>query len=274
MCYSKEELPEVLYHYCSWGTFENIIKHRTIRFSDVMKSKDTREIVYLFERYLERQGKKEESISKDLFEREVRRDLKGQTYYTFCLSKEKDLLSQWRGYAPNGGISIGFSTKMIQKWSKSINVLGAKAKVSPVIYINCIEDIFKKKKIDFAHTNNYQLLLEMAPQYKNDGFKEEKEVRIFFRNYFEPRDGEDELPTVLSGGEPCSIGFYLTTDVGLKSYYDILFDYDMIKEVIIGPKLNVGVKELEALLRNLSEELDNYIKNGIIKIEKTKLSFR
>lgn len=62
MCYSKEELPEVLYHYCSWGTFENIIKHRTIRFSDVMKSKDTREIVYLFERYLERQGKKEGSI--------------------------------------------------------------------------------------------------------------------------------------------------------------------------------------------------------------------
>lgn len=271
---SKEELPEVLYHYCSWETFENIIKHRTIRFSDVMKSNDTQEIFYLFEKYLERQGGKKKDISNGMFECGLKKDFNGQTYYTFCLSKAKDLLSQWRGYAPNGGVSIGFSTEMLQKWSQSIEVLGEKAKVSSVKYVNCSEDIFKGKKIDFVHVNNYPFLLEMAPQYKNDGFKEEQEVRVFFKNYFELRDGADTLPTVLSGADPCTIGFCFTTAVGLKSYYDIPFNYNMIKEVIIGPKLNIEIKELDLLLRNSSEELYDYVKSGNVKIEKTKLSYR
>lgn len=32
----------------------------------------------------------------------------------FCLSEEPDLLSQWRGYTPNGGYAIGFRTEVLE----------------------------------------------------------------------------------------------------------------------------------------------------------------
>jgi hypothetical protein len=34
-------------------------------------------------------------------------------YYVFSLSSERDLLSQWRGYAPSGGYSVGFDVKSL-----------------------------------------------------------------------------------------------------------------------------------------------------------------
>lgn len=34
--------------------------------------------------------------------------------YVCCFSKEGSLLSQWRGYAPNGGLSIGFDSDVLK----------------------------------------------------------------------------------------------------------------------------------------------------------------
>lgn len=53
MCIN-EELPDTLYHYCSWEAFEKIIANKTIRFSDVMKSNDSEEIIYLFKQCWEK----------------------------------------------------------------------------------------------------------------------------------------------------------------------------------------------------------------------------
>jgi hypothetical protein len=36
-------------------------------------------------------------------------------YFTFSLSEEPDLLSQWRGYAPDGGYSVGFKVGDLKK---------------------------------------------------------------------------------------------------------------------------------------------------------------
>ena len=271
MSYIDLKLPKVLYHYCSWKTFENIIKHKTIRFSDVMKSNDSQEIIYLFKKYLDMQ---EKDLPSALFEKEIKKALIGQTYYTFCLSKKKDLLSQWRGYASDGGVCIGFSTKKLEQWAKSIEVLESKAEIIPVLYIDSMKELCESVKSDPIHAKHFEQLLKWSCKYKNKGFKEEEEVRICFRNYYEFCDEQYELPVVKQAGNKCDLNFILTKNAILKSYYDILFDYDMINEIMIGPRLNFTPGELKTYLLNCSVELYNLISKGQIKLTKTKLSFR
>ena len=43
---SKDEVPEILYHYCSIKTFKEIIKNKTIRLTDIFKMKDSSEVTH------------------------------------------------------------------------------------------------------------------------------------------------------------------------------------------------------------------------------------
>lgn len=269
MCHLK--LPTALYHYCSWEIFDNILKHKKIRFSDVMKSNDSQEIIYIFEQYLSMQ---KSNLSLELFKREIQKALTVQTYYAFCLSKKKDLLSQWRGYAFDGGICIGFSTEKLVQWSESIECLGSTAAIIPVQYVDLMKELCGSVTFDPIHINNFEQLLEWSCKCKNKGFKEEEEVRICFRNYYELCDEQSELPVVKQAGNKCGINFSLAKNAVLKSYYDIPFDYDMINEIIIGPKLNFTTEEVKSYLLTCSTELVSLINSGKIKLTKTALTFR
>lgn len=276
MCFNKTKRGETLYHYCSLDSFINIMIHKKIRFSDVTKSNDSEEIFLLLNKYLSEKEEKTSPVSLESFKREVLKDLGGRTYYCFCLSELKDVLSQWRGYAPQGGVAIGFSKEKLKKWAQTIKVSEIDvAQLIDVEYINMVEDEKLAKELKALgpiHVNNYGKILELMPKYKNDGFKEERESRIVFSNFTKGQNGM-KLPSVRQNDNICELGFCIFNGSDFRSYYDIPFDYDMIKEIIIGPKLNVSLSDIEVILSYAFPQTTKF-KEEQISIEKTRLSFR
>lgn len=44
---NKDKMPETLYHYCSLDTFYNIVKNKSICLSDLSKTNDSQELIWL-----------------------------------------------------------------------------------------------------------------------------------------------------------------------------------------------------------------------------------
>ena len=130
----EKKKPRVLYHYCGVQTFYNIIKNRSIWLSDLSKTNDGKELVWLKEivkrearrkinkrvREIREEKNSVETREKEKYEGEILgwRFVKTFLKYVdrddiecwgFCLSEKDDNLGQWRGYGDGGaGISIGF----------------------------------------------------------------------------------------------------------------------------------------------------------------------
>lgn len=140
----------------------------------------------------------DEMIGKELLEKE-------QYYsdnYILCFCKKNDILSQWRGYCPKGGASIGFKfpAGMSTYSLLHANYSEDSAKHScdfelyqnrpfPVIYcktnsmqngipVNDLMNSFKDKKIKDTGC----VLYDIAPYLKNGYFEEERELRLVFNN--------------------------------------------------------------------------------------------
>jgi len=132
----EDQIPEILYHYCSLDTFVKIIQNKTLRLSEIAKSNDSMEC-----RWLERvvipnlirktlgerldrseidTARHEEIINEainsfEIFYRNDQDIFQQRMILAICFSKEADLLSQWRGYANDGqGVAIGFNSEIFK----------------------------------------------------------------------------------------------------------------------------------------------------------------
>ena len=115
---------KTFYHYCSIDSFFKIIESKSIWLSNSSVMNDFEENTRIEKHF---------SMIDSLFENENHIELKNwiKPFYElfkpdysliFCLSEEKDQLSQWRGYANDGtGVSIGFN----------VNKLGIDKKINP-----------------------------------------------------------------------------------------------------------------------------------------------
>ena len=129
--------------------------------------------------------------------------------YIVCFCQDDDKLSQWRGYAPEGGVSMGFDFgaprvfSVMHNHSNSIEktencelqyvALGAVCYVEPRRNDEKDEDYINRcrQKIDVYSTfsNKYAVTLyqqevqEKAPFIKHSGFSEECEYRLVFHNH-------------------------------------------------------------------------------------------
>lgn len=127
-----------LYHYCSSETFSSIVRKRSIWLSSLRLSNDSAEgqltsaaLMRLAMRDGLAMGMKDE-LKKDLSFFESAFDGLG-----FCLSKEGDLLSQWRGYADDAhGVSIGFSKKYLESLSDSSKGRPGFISLNEIVYEN------------------------------------------------------------------------------------------------------------------------------------------
>lgn len=115
----KKKNNKIYYHYCSLDTFYNILQTGTIRFGNPLNMNDSAEIIWLLEMvkdFVLKRGVYNsilegwnliENISRTLLQ-------EMDCPYIFCLSKDKDVLSQWRSYANDGkGVAIGFNVDFI-----------------------------------------------------------------------------------------------------------------------------------------------------------------
>lgn len=128
-----KEIPKTIYHYCSLETFNSIITSKTLRLSDITKSNDSKELIYIRpfikEEFLnvyrsepaqffknavgEGQWQKiTEHYINDWFDENYRY----YSFYVMCFSNRPDVLSQWRGYANDGnGVSIGLDREVLKR---------------------------------------------------------------------------------------------------------------------------------------------------------------
>ena len=201
-----------LYHYCSLSTFYSIMKNRSIWLSDVSKSNDSQELVWVikqcrslilnkFLEYVVRMKANGRLIDTKFiefsktFEKlesiDTGNSLKA---WVFCLSEKGDNLGQWRGYADDGrGISIGFNKEYFTIQNQSLGFSPDKVchifdqieygdfdisnllrpEDVSILSSSCDYDEIEKC---FKRLMAYSIML--APMYKNEAFKEEKEWRM------------------------------------------------------------------------------------------------
>ncbi len=160
-------MDELVFHYCSVETFFSIITNKTLRLSDVVKSNDNLEVMWikkvllnmikeetlLYENFNERiRNAISEEAYKDKVKEKIdcffdRKEVKSK-FFAICFSgsESEDMLSQWRGYGDDGrGVAIGFNRKILEKTQKrfAYNNDGLQIKFKEVEY----EEEAQKKKI-------------------------------------------------------------------------------------------------------------------------------
>jgi hypothetical protein len=249
---------EPLYHYCSNDAFFSIIESGSIRLSDLNQSNDSAEgrwVLKVLETIWQNHLKKDQ-IDKLL--KIVESSLGTLGGLGFCLSKERDRLSQWRGYAEMGkGVCIGFKQEELQKLIFELgdldisleNVLYEDKEIKfdmekratkiANIFKRCIpeelsydgemadgkdEETGKPKKE--LNSEIDKLLLDSMYCYKNPAFQEENEMRIIKKIII------FDLGQVFPKND---LKYKAETD-RIKPYFELHFDAScLISEVILGP---------------------------------------
>lgn len=126
---------ELVYHYCSMQTFYSIVTNHTVRLSEIDKSNDRQEVVwmkdFIREAFLQQYTASPAALRKRLpraafagyLENGLEKCFGPDAWYSYlgcCFSKRADLLSQWRGYADNGaGVCLGFDKALLAQLSEA-----------------------------------------------------------------------------------------------------------------------------------------------------------
>lgn len=228
--------------------------------------------------------------------------------FVTCFSEEADLLSQWRGYANNGqGISIGFSKEMLQRKCDEDSSIFRLEKVeyitederqqiikdAAVEAITILKDLRTWIVENMTHDNKssdtdgllgfnflswIKSFLTESLRYKQIGFKEEKEWRLFFKNqaYKKPEWVLGEARE-LGGpnGFSDTISFlknsilFNITDNNISPYIPLPFselEDNLIRTIWLGPKSQISIRDIELYLAH------HGYKN--VKIFRSSTSFR
>lgn len=249
---------KIYYHYCSVDTFFNILQTGTIRFGNPLNMNDSAEIVWLLEMvkdFVSKEGVYNsilecwdliENISKTLLQ-------EMDCPYIFCLSKDKDVLSQWRSYANDGkGVAIGFDVDFIEKHyslygteviydkEKHYEILSQKISAGVLMNLNnAIEngnsdEIYRKSKILVSH------ILQDAMMCKNPAFQEEKEYRLYC-GY--KRAEEKSISNIKFRVNDCSI-------IPFRELCFKDIEYRLINNIVVGPKSSINNRNLWLFLES------------------------
>lgn len=256
-------IPPRLYHYCSIDSFFHIVSSKSIWLCNSSQTNDSYEnkwIEHYFKIVKDYFGDKiYEGFLEDAF------DLYGMNNnppFIFCLSANKDQLSQWRAYSHDGqGVAIGFNSKVLNfdQTVPSPNIYAHKTLgMERVVYSRRAQE---KKILEFCKKIKESLnepvdrsgnmlfsmalgfeLLNLANIFKNPSFKEELEWRIIHTPtypYKEPLIQLSELKFRLNLNR---ITTYFTYNFGDK------FTSSLIEEVVIGPRCKMTEEELMLFL--------------------------
>lgn len=217
----------IVYHYCSFDTFMAIIKHKTLRLSEITKSNDSKEVIWIT-RFIE-------EVFRDAYNKNASKRLSAKfpemafmemvehyrndffnekhpiySFFVTCFSEadDGDLLSQWRGYADDGkGVAIGFDGDVLSQIRQSsfgdpiINPLlnfdkveyterSQKATIKRIAnqLIDTLKDICNMQNMDDIGTFKYHSM-----RYFNKSFLELFKQSVFMKNPFFREEREYRL---------------------------------------------------------------------------------
>lgn len=248
----------IYYHYCSVDTFFNIIQTSTLRLGNPLSMNDSAEILWfleLVEAYAIKKGKYQKTLEKwEQIENIIKSIIQEIDFpYILCLSKENDVLSQWRSYADDGqGVAIGINVDQLLAYS---NLLSGK----DIIYDlekqmelldgkeidSCLDNL--EKEIDRGKENLIynkvrilvSYLLEDSMICKNPAFREEREYRI-------------SCPFNDTDLDKISEVKFRTNNKHILPYREICFkncNHKIIENITIGPKSLLNDRNLWLFLK-------------------------
>ena len=300
MCqYDNAEDLKDLYHYCSLDVCQKIIENKEIWLSEATTTNDSTELLWFadnikevlmdcFEKQSEQFKKKYSTVFPKLVERQYDEFFSQKPYYHMfisCFSTNGDLLSQWRGYTPDGGngISVGFKKDALLDLLQNQNCVPAlieigfvnydKEKQNSRKYISNLanDQLFPLlDKIDKSDLSNFgtrslaefekifKTMFSNAVLVKSPFFAEESEVRLFSWQTLDFNGGNLSEKINLSSIQYRTRGNLVVPYIKLNfSTYGNLSD--LIQEVIIGPKCQANDLFIQSLLKR------NGFKNTLVK---------
>ena len=144
--------PKVLYHYTSQEGLIGVVTNHVLWATDIRYLNDSSEYTYgedIVKRVISRRKKGARGDLKKLFEDfDAAESMFSETrYFVTSLTENGNLLSQWRGYTPNGnGFSLGFSVEKLQE------ILGKRGEFSLVrcVYHQAEQEELVNQAIDGA----------------------------------------------------------------------------------------------------------------------------
>lgn len=291
-----EQMPKIVYHYCSLETFISIIKNSTIRLSHVTKSNDVEELKYIIPflkialkksiKYYNELEEFEYSLDPEMADRVVDAYFNDDSreVYVCCFSETTELVDQWARYADQSkGVAIGFSTDNLVK----LQTLNTNYAFGKIIYdakyvitelCDIIDEEYQNKKtINALNITTYEnvinnivkTILEYSSLYKNPAFKQEREWRLIYNPFNKIKHIESSYvfnDVLLEANEYCypQVGFKrrsyefkaVDDNLNLTSYIDL--DFSTIKQYFIKEIIIGNQSKLTPLDSDLQLFLSSY----------------
>lgn len=268
----------LMYHYCDENVLKSILENKKIWLSDIYKMNDSSEFEWARKVFVQVLKK-----NKHLFEQEFRIYIISSVFsgdqvlpLIACFSKNGDLLSQWRAYTSDAsGFSIGLSMQLVYEGlGVNLNSVVYEKKIQSDLILETLKELHSNwlmldkdyKAIDF-YAKRFSIDLHY---FKNPTFFEEQEIRV---TRLVVKDESDNFIDVGGNSELKKIESLPILSRQRKGesikYLELPIDLptqDVIKEIIIGPKNSMRIKDLKVLLSNLG--FPN------VKIKKSKSTYR
>lgn len=290
-----ENIPEILYHYCSISSFFSIIRNKSLWMCNGLNMNDKYDSRYLelvaYE-WLEVIEKQTNDIEKKKFcnmcsEILLNYHIERPVPYITSFSDNGDLLSQWRAYANQGtGVCIGFETMKLFEYAVDnpshflfpfspinkddiilINVEYSKERIENTIeklfemffniYLESEKNITKLEEIAILFCGS---IYKDSVLYKHSGFHEECEWRFISHrmSHFSNTQVVEKTDTDIE---------FECINGNIKSHFtlDLQKNWDdgLIRNIILGPRFNGNEFDLRFFLaQNFPYEID--IKKSMI----------
>jgi hypothetical protein len=273
----------IFYHYCNAETLRSIVMTKTLRFGDVNMMNDYGETAWgyrIFEEAASRlleladKGPDFKDVNKEFLDQVDRIIGSSQMFvhpFGTSLSKDPDVLSQWRAYADNGrGFAIGFSGKLLKALPVTIleveygrekqieeatNALG-------VIYMQYLD---AGRTFDQDCKLSSRLMAANLFAFKNPRFAEEKEIRCI--HLADVEVASDYMRLVDAGGTADGEPFpgvevqFRVRDGGIVPFLDLPFPARLvpsaIPEIYLGPSNDNGSGNVLYLMGAMGSETSN-----------------
>ncbi|WP_370237558.1 DUF2971 domain-containing protein [Brevundimonas sp.] len=186
-----------LFHYTSSGAVRGMLVNGEVWASKIQHLNDEKEYIQYID-HVERVAKasfdpkitEESAYLDDLYE--VTASLRSANIFITSFTEEGDLLSQWRGYCPLGGYSIGLSSEGLASAIESSGLYFGKAKYH-LPDDNETRELLEAAFRDYRSTYNLNPdddnrlrsfdrvandIIREGPKFKHPGFAEEREWRL------------------------------------------------------------------------------------------------
>lgn len=252
-----------VYHYCSPSAFQAICESKKLRFSSLKLSNDSQELILgenlLREGIIRAREQKLNSSALDQLEGYLNDFIKHGYIIGSCFSLVPDVLSQWRGYGDDAeGFCIGFNPILIRN-SQTYYVPVLYSESEQILHVDSTIKVYTEGFLN--HDRNSidemimaQMVLRCVVQMKNISFAEEKEVRLVAQLINEGnsldyhKSSKDLFKDTLP---PVQFLFKGSTPIPFVDFSIMTENKSAIKEVILGPRNNASIEEIELYLGTL-----------------------